>query len=359
MDARELAKRVKVLGRVAHYRHGNAAARSVCFRGGSIEATDFNLWLALHGWEGSPAMIDHRALTAALKGVQGPVTVADGVLRVNGTTLPVQSADEFPPVPAMPALLATVHPGDLLRLIEQASAACAEEDGRYRFESLQLTLHNGEMTAAGADGRRLAVATASVEMPIARLGAQHAFLLNAQARGILVELLAKWTPAEGKTVAIYGDGRVVFHCQRWTLHIVAFRDGCFPNYAQHMEKPRPNIGTFDREAMLRAMRPMVALLKHAEDEGSEQRSAEFFADGQACRVLCDAGAHGKVEERVPLSGVMFHGLLDPEFVMDACRVGRGETLGIAIGDWSNGVVIGADGYECLIMPIITPKSHKE
>ena len=129
-------------------------------KNGGIEVTATNLeveWTAMaQGRLETPCCVRPRLLAPSLKGLDAPcLSYSKGRLSVNGLTLNVDPADNFPPSLSMDGAKDHALPDGWLKQAKWAAQVIRRDDGRPVLTAVQYNPETGTMAAA--DGFRLRV----------------------------------------------------------------------------------------------------------------------------------------------------------------------------------------------------------
>lgn len=233
-------------------------------------------------------------------------------------------AGEHPAIPEFPSKSAkgvfTLTCGELNALVGRTIFAAARETSRYAINGVLLKRDGKKLEMVATDGRRLAIARATLSGAGAGSGGEQATcIVPTKALNLVMKLMG---PADQPVRVAVTDSQIVFgfgddaDARRATLasNLV---EGVFPPYEDVVPKEQDKKAAFDREALMSGVR-RAALLTN-----EESRGVRLALDKQRLRLTSRAPEMGESEIDVPVStfdGESIEIGFNPAFLTDALKV---------------------------------------
>lgn len=259
--------------------------------------------------------------------------------------LPVEDPDLFPDPPDFAASAYHVlSSADLRRLIRRTIFATDVESTRYALGGVLFEMGDDRVTVVGTDGRRLARASAPVEIEGGATKPSGQPVVPVKA----LKLLEKQLYDDGPPVHLtFGPEAVHVRTDRasiWSRLV----SGRFPKYQEVFPGERNARATVDAGALL------AAVGQAAITTSDESRGIDFaFADGllSLSSQSPDVG-RSEVEAAIAYEGPPITLTMDPKYLTDVLKVLEPSApVSIDMVDHKQGVVIAADDYANVIMPL--------
>jgi DNA polymerase-3 subunit beta len=163
-------------------------------------------------------------------------------------------ADEFPAIQAAGERPTTrIAQKVLKRALEETIFAAATDEARPILTGVLARFEGSRLTLAAADNYRIAVRTIEVMDPVEAVSV----VIPARALAELGRILAD-TDDPVELVLAQARNQVLFHLDGVDL-VSRLIDGQFPNYQQVLPAGRASRAEFDREELLRAVRPAALI----------------------------------------------------------------------------------------------------
>jgi len=261
--------------------------------------------------------------------------------------LPAENPDEFPTVAQFTDTAYLELPARLLReLIRRTVFATDNESSRYALGGVLLEFHDGELTAVGTDGRRLAVMKGPATAVGGYKGAETMTIVPTRAMQFIERSIVDGD-AEVQIAARAND--ILVRTPRAVIYS-RLVEGRFPKWRDVFPKREGA-----QKIQLVVGQAHSAVRQAAIVTSEESRGVDFsFGDGKV--VLAGRGAEtgqSRVELPIAYDSPQITIALDPRYVSDFFRVLDSEknfTLELKDGD-SAAVCTTDDGYGYVIMPL--------
>jgi DNA polymerase-3 subunit beta len=163
-------------------------------------------------------------------------------------------ADEFPTVQTAGERPTTrINQKTLKKALEETIFAAASDEARPILTGVLARFEGSRLTLAAADNYRIAVRTIDILDAVEAVSA----VIPARALGELQRILADTDDAV-ELVLAQARNQVLFHLDGIDL-VSRLIDGQFPNYQQVLPASHTSRAEFDREELLRAVRPAALI----------------------------------------------------------------------------------------------------
>jgi DNA polymerase-3 subunit beta len=258
-------------------------------------------------------------------------------------------ADEFPAIGTAGERPTTrIAQNALRRALAETVFAAASDEARPILTGVLARFEGDQLTLAAADNYRIAVKTIAILDPVP----ETSVVIPARALNELARVLADVDdPVE--IVLAGGRNQVMFHLDGIDL-VSRLIDGQFPNYQQVVPQSHTTRAVFDREELLRAVRP-AALIAH---ESANIVKLQIGADsepGITVSASAEVGDHvGQVEAAVEGDGTTI--AFNARYLADVLTNVTAEQFALELnGPLSPGVFkpLGDDRYIHVVMPVRT------
>jgi DNA polymerase-3 subunit beta len=258
-------------------------------------------------------------------------------------------ADEFPAIQAAGERPTTrIAQNVLRRALAEVTFAAASDEARPILTGVLARFEGDQLTLAAADNYRIAVRT----IPVLDAVPETSVVIPARALNELARVLADVDePVE--VVLAGGRNQVLFHLEGVDL-VSRLIDGQFPNYQQVLPQTHSTRAVFDREELLRAVRP-AALIAH---ESANIVKLQVGGDGDAGITVsanAEVGDHvGAVEATVEGDGTTI--AFNARYLADVLTNVDVDQFALELnGPLSPGVFkpVGDDRYVHVVMPVRT------
>ncbi len=258
-------------------------------------------------------------------------------------------ADEFPAIGAVGERPTTrIAQNVLRRALAEIVFAAASDEARPILTGVLAKFEGDRLTLAAADNYRIAVKT----IPILDAVPETSVVIPARALNELARILADVDdPVE--VVLAGGRNQVLFHLDGVDL-VSRLIDGQFPNYQQVVPQSHTTRAIFDREELLRAVRP-AALIAH---ESANIVKLQISSDGEpgiTVSANAEVGDHvGQVAATVEGDGTTI--AFNARYLADVLTNVTADQFALELnGPLSPGVFkpVGDDQYIHVVMPVRT------
>lgn len=234
---------------------------------------------------------------------------------------------EFPPVPGFADAASAardtfaIHAGDLATIIARTTFATARETSRYAINGVLLKRDGKRIEMVATDGRRLALAKASLTNPAPAGDHPANCIVPTKALNLVQKLI---DDAEEVVRVAVTDSQIFFAFgeapgggdARATLSSNLV-EGAFPPYQDVIPKDQDKKASFDRDTLMSGVR-RAALLTN-----EESRGVRLALDKNRLRLSSRAPEMGESEIDVPTAsydGEPIEIGFNPAFITDALKV---------------------------------------
>jgi DNA polymerase-3 subunit beta len=262
--------------------------------------------------------------------------------------LSAENPADFPHVTSFDETSFHEIPARLLReLIHRTEFATDNESSRYALGGVKLEFNEGEVTAIGTDGRRLAKMTGPIVTAGKPSDNQQVTIVPTRAMQLIHRAIA---PNDAEVQVALKGNEVLVHTPRATISS-RLLEGRFPDW----KKVFPDTSHAGVKLELSVGATHSAVRQAAIVTSEESRGVDFtFGDGML--VLSGRAAEvgqSRVELPINFDGTELTITLDPRFVVDFLKVLDAEkTFTFEVKDSESAAVCRTDdGYGYVIMPL--------
>ena len=257
--------------------------------------------------------------------------------------IPGLPAEDFPVLPAPMQEGAVAIPQDMLKtMIGQTMHAMSMEETRFILNGALLATQKEELVMVATDGRRLAVAHASLSKTAKNpLNA----VIPAKTVRELGRLL-KSDDSEDVEIAPLKDNQLTFRFGPVTI-ITRLIEGQFPQYEKVIPAPSKSAFTCDREALVNALR-RASLMTTATSQ------AVIFELGAGGLVVSKESPElGSAREELPVAytGEPMTIAFNPEFWLDVLKALDLADVSIEVAGPDRPAVIRQPSFTYLVLPM--------
>jgi len=271
------------------------------------------------------------------------VNITCGSARFRIAGLP---ADEFPPLidekNDKKSSFVSMDANALLTMIQQTSYAASREETRYFLNGVHVSLKEKQVKMAATDGRRLAVATASLNDPITE-----------EKQGIIpikaVERLKDILLSSAVVRICLDDNKVVFDIGDITL-VSRLIEGEYPDYQKVIPVDNGIRLTMETQRLLSIVK-RIGTMANPKVPGLMIETA-----GDVLKVKAETHEFGEgyEETQVRKEGDDISIGLNAQYLIDILKATDRDEVIFSMNDPLKPVLIkpvGNDGYICVIMPM--------
>ncbi len=258
-------------------------------------------------------------------------------------------ADEFPAIGATGERPTTrIAQNILRRALAEIVFAAASDEARPILTGVLAKFEGDRLTLAAADNYRIAVKTIAILDAVP----ETSVVIPARALNELARILADVDdPVE--VVLAGGRNQVLFHLDGVDL-VSRLIDGQFPNYEQVVPQSHTTRAIFDREELLRAVRP-AALIAHESANIVKLQISSDDEPGITVSANAEVGDHvGQVAAAVEGDGTTI--AFNARYLADVLTNVTADQFALELnGPLSPGVFkpVGDDQYIHVVMPVRT------
>ncbi len=261
--------------------------------------------------------------------------------------LQAEDPAEFPSVTGFEESSFCEIPARLLReLIRRTAFATDNESSRYALGGVKLEFDDGQITAIGTDGRRLAKMTGPISTTDSGIDGNQMTIVPTRAMQ-LIERAIDPSDAEVK-IALKGNEFLV-HSARATIS-ARLLEGRFPDWRKVFPESGGGVSLDLAVGATHAAVRQAAIVTSEESRGIDFTFDEgmLVLSGQASDV-----GNARVELPIGYNGEELTVTLDPRFVMDFLKVLDAEKMfSMEVRDAESAAVCSTDdGFGYVIMPL--------
>ncbi len=250
-------------------------------------------------------------------------------------------AEDFPDIPQPDGQQSyTLEKGVLKHMLRCVQYAASVDETRYVLNGTLFSFRDQRLTTVSTDGRRLALCEQEVEFPA---GNELDMVVPAKTINELLRNLGD----EGPLRITAAGNQVIFEAEGMRI-LSKLIEGNFPNYRQVIPAQCEERITFEREALLHAVR-RVALVTNEQSNNIKLT----FGENQV-EVLSATPEIGEANERIPAkyNGPPMTIAYNPEFLMAPLRVLDSDEVYLELTDALSPGVLKADiDFLYVIMPM--------
>ena len=274
----------------------------------------------------------------AKKNYTATVTCGASSFRIPG--LPAEDFPVLPPPEYQQTI--TLPQGTLKALITQTAHAMSMEETRFILNGALLTTQRNELAMIATDGRRLAVATATLAEAVKQ---PMQAVIPAKTVRELGRLLQSEEP-EDATIAPLKDNQLAFRFGPVTV-ITRLIEGQFPQYDKVIPAPSKHVFACSRQGLMNAVR-RASLMTTATSQ------AVLFELGRERLVISKESPElGSAREELSATytGEPLTIAFNPEFWLDVLKVLEPEELRVELAGADRPAVIRQPQFTYLVLPM--------
>lgn len=261
--------------------------------------------------------------------------------------LPAGNPADFPDVHGFQGEDFYETPARLLReLVRRTAFATDNESSRYALGGVKIEFEDGQISAIGTDGRRLAKMTGPCGIHGQPVDPNQTIIVPTRAMTLIERAIA---PSDAEVKVSLRGNEFVVESQRATI-AARLLEGRFPDWRKVFPEGA------DAEHIEMAAGPTLAAVRQAAIITSEESRGVDFTFGDGMLVLSGRAAEvgqSRVELPIGYDGEKICIMLNPQFVMDFLKVLDGDkTFTLQVKDADSAAVCSTDdGYAYVIMPL--------
>jgi DNA polymerase-3 subunit beta len=261
--------------------------------------------------------------------------------------LQAEDPAEFPSVTGFEETSFVEVPARLLReLIRRTVFATDSESSRYALGGVKLEFADGELTAIGTDGRRLAKMTGPIGKSGDGVDGSQMTIVPTRAMQLIERAI---DPSDAEVQIALKGNEILVHSARATIS-ARLLEGRFPDWRKVFPE---SSGGLDLDLAIGATQ---AAVRQAAIVTSEESRGIDFTFGSGMLVLSSRAAdvgQARVELPIGYDGEELVVTLDPRFVLEFLKVlDADKTFNIQLQDSESAAVCSTDdGYGYVIMPL--------
>jgi DNA polymerase III subunit beta len=257
-------------------------------------------------------------------------------------------ADEFPTIQTAGERPTTrIAQSVLKRALEETIFAAASDEARPILTGVLAKFEGSRLTLAAADNYRIAVRTIDILDPVESVSV----VIPARALAELGRILAD-TEDPVELVLAQARNQVLFHLEGIDL-VSRLIDGQFPNYQQVLPAGHASRAEFDREELLRAVRPAALIASSSANIVKLQVGGE--GSGVTVTATAEVGDYtGEVEATVEGDDTTI--AFNARYLADVLGNVGADRFALELnGHLAPGVFrpVGDDAYVHVVMPVRT------
>jgi DNA polymerase III subunit beta len=259
--------------------------------------------------------------------------------------------EEFPPLPEFGEEKAyALDQSDLLAMLKSVAYAQSTDETRYILNGVYFNFRDDKLSLVATDGRRLALVSKEMEVPVATAGA---IILPAKTVGELQRLLEK-----GEKVRInFSDRRAAFQIATDkdssglvdSIYLYSkVVEGNYPNYQQVIPKETHQRIKLERELFLQCVHRAALVCSE------KANSVRIKLSSNLLEITAQSPDFGEAHESMAIgySGPDLQVAFNPAFLMDPLRALPKDEVFFEVKDEvSPGVFKTLDSFVCVIMPV--------
>ncbi len=261
--------------------------------------------------------------------------------------LPAENPADFPSVTGFEEKSFYEVPARLLReLIRRTAFATDNESSRYALGGVKIEFSEGQITAIGTDGRRLAKMTGPVSTTGEEIDADQSIIVPTRAVQLIERAVA---PSDAEVQVAVKGSEFLVHTARATIS-ARLLEGRFPDWRKVFPEQSGGMKLDLAVGALHSAVRQAAIVTSEESRGIDMTFGEgmLVLSGRAAEV-----GQSRVELPISYDGEELTVTLDPKFVIEFLKVLDAEkTFTIEVKDSESAAVCSTDdGYGYVIMPL--------
>ncbi len=277
---------------------------------------------------------------------EGRMLLSCGTSKFELSTLP---AEEFPSLPSMDETASAQLPQDSLKgVIRQVAVAAAssQDESRAVMTGISLGLESGTLTLVATDGRRLACARKTVQVPL--IGEERlSVVVPARA---LIEL-SRLIGTDGDVSLSVGKSQAFFRFGAYSLHC-RLLEGRFPDYTKVVPTEFSKFCRIGREDFISGLRRMLVV---AQEKRSPNLIRLRFSE-DTLHLSANTPDLGSGDERLPIvyEGEELTIGFNGKYLVDGLGVLDCEEVQLDLQEETKSAVLrplGDTSYDYVVMPV--------
>lgn len=259
--------------------------------------------------------------------------------------------EEFPPLPEFGEEKSfTLEQAELTTMLKSVAYAQSTDETRYILNGVYFNFKDGKLSLVATDGRRLALVSKEMDVPIESAGA---IILPAKTVSELTRLLDK-----GEKLKVnFNDRRAAFQISTDkdnsglvdSVYLYSkVVEGNYPNYQQVVPKETHQRIKLERELFLQCVHRAALVCSE------KSNSVKIKLTSNLLEITAQSPDFGEAHESMAIgySGPELQVAFNPTFVMDPLRaLSKDEIFFELKDDVSPGVFKTLDSFLCVIMPV--------
>ena len=277
---------------------------------------------------------------------EGRMLLSCGTAKFELSTLP---AEEFPSLPSIDEGSSAQLPQDSLKsVIRQVAVAAAssQDESRTVMTGISIGLEAGRLTLVATDGRRLACARKSVQVPL--IG-EEGLNVVVPARALIE--LSRLVGSEGDVSLSVGKSQAFFRFGNYSLHC-RLLEGRFPDYTKVVPTSFSRMCRIGREDFISGLRRMLVV---AQEKRSPNLIRLRFCE-DTLHLSANTPDLGSGDEQLP---IVFEGDeltigFNGKYLVDGLTVLECEEIQFDLQEDTKSAVIrplGDTSYDYVVMPV--------
>lgn len=277
---------------------------------------------------------------------EGRMVISCGSSKFELSTLP---AEEFPTLPSLDETSSAQLPKSSLKaVIKQVAVAAASsnDESRAVMTGISIGLEEGELTLVATDGRRLACARKSVEVPL--VGEEQ---LNVVVPARALIELSRLIGADGDVSLKVGRSQAFFQFDQTSLHC-RLLEGRFPDYTKVVPTSFDRTCRIGREEFISSLKRMLVV---AQERRSPNLIRLRFSE-DTLHLSANTPDLGSGDESMPVvyEGEVLTIGFNGKYLVDGLNVLDSEEVQFDLqGDTKSAVIrpLGDTSYDYVVMPV--------
>ena len=319
----------------------------------TVTATDLTVGMKTHGsaqviTEGSITLPAKRffQLTKELTSKSLEITSKDGEtseLKAGSSRFKFHGMNQKD-FPALPDLNESnsfeIEQKTLKEVIFRTAFAASKEDSRYVLTGILFKIENGSALFVGADGKRLAEASAKLEID-ATIQGDYIIPLKA------VDEIYKSLSEKGKAKIYLMDDKIALEINKTTI-VTKLLSGAYPDFKRIIPEELSVKVSLNREELISLLR-QVSLFT---DE--DHQSVRFLFNSGKLSLTANHSSIGEGEVSMPVNydGEEFAIAFNPHIFLDILRHSKDDVINLGLNDPFNpGVITDQSTARFVIMPM--------